>query len=98
MRPTDEILAERGQNYGDFGTGSRLEAAMIELIANNHMKQNNKAMSTEQIIWFSKIIMKLSRLSVTPNHLDSWIDIAGYARLVEIELNNKKEAENAQGQ
>jgi hypothetical protein len=83
MRTTDEVLKERGSVYGDFTNGSNLEAEMMALLAHNHYKQQGKAITELERIFFSKIIMKLSRLSVTPDHIDSWTDIAGYARLVE---------------
>jgi len=51
-------------------------------------------LSELELIFFSKIIMKLSRLSVTPNHIDSWTDIAGYARLIEQHYTG---VQNAQG-
>lgn len=96
MKTTDEVLQERGQNYGDFGSGARLEAALLDLLINNHITQSGKMLQTEHVIWFSKIVMKLSRLLVTPDHIDSWTDIAGYGRLVEIELTKQKENQNAQ--
>ena len=83
MRTTDEVLKERASVYGDFTDGSTLEAALIELLEFNHMRQHKKALTELERIFFSKIIMKLSRLSVTPDHIDSWTDIAGYARLIE---------------
>lgn len=83
MKTTDEVLQERGSIYGDFTRGSELEAAMMNIICANHEIQTGKPMSAINKIFFSKIIMKLSRLSVTPDHVDSWTDIAGYARLVE---------------
>lgn len=98
MKTTDDVLQERGQSYGDFGTGARLEATIIELLAANHAKQTGSPMQIEHIVWFSKIVMKLSRLSVTPEHIDSWTDIAGYGRLVEIELTKRQENQNAQSQ
>jgi len=83
MKTTDEVLKERGSVYGDFTDGSRLEMQMMALLAFNHEKQCSKQLSELERVFFSKIIMKLSRLSVTPNHIDSWTDIAGYARLIE---------------
>lgn len=83
MKTTDEVLQERGSVYGNFTDGSNLESELMALIAYNHQKQRGKALTELERIFFSKIIMKLSRLSVTPDHVDSWTDIAGYARLVE---------------
>ena len=92
MKTTDEVLQERGSVYGDFTLGSEIEAAMMNIICANHESQVGKPMSAINKIFFSKIIMKLSRLSVTPDHIDSWTDIAGYARLVEQHYEDKKNA------
>jgi hypothetical protein len=83
MRTTDEVLKERGNVYGNFTDGSYLESEILKLLNANHFKQHGTYLSELERIFFSKIIMKLSRLSVTPDHIDSWTDIAGYARLVE---------------
>lgn len=90
MRTTDEVLQERGSVYGNFTDGSNLEAEIMALLAHNHHKQQGKALTELERIFFSKIIMKLSRLSVTPDHIDSWTDIAGYARLVEQHYEGKQ--------
>lgn len=83
MKTTDEVLEERGAVYGNFSVGSNLEAAMMNMICANFENQTGKPMSALHKVFFSKIVMKLSRLSVSPTHIDSWTDIAGYARLVE---------------
>lgn len=40
------------------------------------------------------VLVKLSRLSATPDHRDSLIDIAGYARTYEMILDKEKENAN----
>jgi len=93
MKTTDQVLEQRGEVYGDFFEGVSLEAAILENITNRYRKQHNAEMDPVHFIYLSKIAMKLSRLAVSPTHVDSWTDIAGYARLVEIQLN--KETKNA---
>lgn len=90
MKTTDEVLKERGSVYGDFTDGSDVEAVIMGILAENHFNQTGKSLTELERIFFSKIIMKLSRLSVTPDHIDSWTDIAGYARLVEQHYEGKK--------
>jgi hypothetical protein len=92
MTTTDDIIHERGNTYGDFNDGIMLEATILDAILNRHYEQHGKSMPLKTMLYFSKIAMKLSRLSVSPNHIDSWTDIAGYARLVELQL---KKEENA---
>ena len=36
------------------------------------------------------IVNKLSRIAVTPNHIDSWRDISGYAALIADVLEKEK--------
>lgn len=76
LRKFDEALksitTERGAVYGhpadDFAAAAKLKAALPEF-------------SDPRIRHVAEMIaIKLARLSATPNHLDSWIDIAGYAR------------------
>ena len=93
MKTTDQILAQRGEVYGDFFEGISLEALILESIKDRYRSQHNHEMDPVYVIYLSKIAMKLSRLSISPTHLDSWTDIAGYARLVELQLS--KEQQNA---
>jgi len=95
MKTTDQVLEQRGEVYGDFFEGVSLEAVILENIKDRYRKQHNKEMDPVHVIYLSKIAMKLSRLAVSPSHVDSWTDIAGYARLVELQL--MKENTNAQG-
>lgn len=66
------ITTERGSNYGhprdDFARIAKLTAALPEF-ADPRMAHIARM-----------IVVKLCRLSVLPSHLDSIIDIAGYAR------------------
>jgi hypothetical protein len=84
MSTTDQILEERGQIYGDFYEGINLEAQMLELLKERYRGHYGLEMPPIYAAFMSKILMKLSRLSVTPTHVDSWVDIAGYARLIEL--------------
>lgn len=78
--PITDLLTERGKTYGPF----RDQAAT---------SQNLKATLRGPDEWpklpwdmqeaLELIAMKMSRIvHGNPNHLDSWDDIAGYARLV----------------
>jgi len=96
MKTTDQVLEQRGEVYGDFFEGISLEAVILENIKDRYRKQHKQEMDPVYVIYLSKIAMKLSRLAVSPRHMDSWTDIAGYARLVEIQLT--KEMKNAKSQ
>jgi hypothetical protein len=92
MTTTDQVLEERGNVYGDFYEGIELEANLLEAIKGRYQKHHGESMHPIHATYISKIVMKLSRLAVSPDHIDSWTDIAGYARLVELRL---KEINNA---
>jgi hypothetical protein len=84
MSDTDNLLKERGATYGNFADGIQLEAEILNAINARHKKHHGHDIDAMNALFLSKIAMKLSRLSITPDHVDSWRDIAGYARLVEL--------------
>lgn len=67
-----KLTEERGSVYGhpldDFGRAARLKA-VVALIPDPELRHAAEM-----------ICMKLARLCNSPEHLDSWDDIAGYAR------------------
>jgi len=87
----EETLKERGAVYGDYKGGSELRASILEIIENRHLEVTGRPMKPVDSIYIFDIVNKLSRLSVTPNHLDTWHDIAGYAKLVEDTLIAEKQ-------
>lgn len=93
MQSTNEIISERGEVYGDFGDGITVESHIIDILAANHLRQTGQPLQTRHLVWLSKIVMKMARLSVSPTHIDSWADISGYATLVSSHLH--KEQQNA---
>ena len=92
MSNVNETLEQRGEVYGNFSQGITLEAEILSLIKGRYYDQYSRDMDEWCVVAISKIVMKLSRLAVSPKHLDSWHDIAGYAVLVEQHL---KENTNA---
>jgi hypothetical protein len=94
MKTTDQILEQRGEVYGDFFEGISLEATILKGMTDRYAEHHGSSMNPVNVIYLSKIVMKLSRLAVSPNHLDSWTDIAGYARLVEIQLTKEQNAKS----
>lgn len=69
---TKELTEQRGSVYGhpldDFGRAARLKAVVADI------KDPELRHAAEMIC------MKLARLCNSPDHLDSWDDVAGYAR------------------
>lgn len=74
----NEILTERGSNYGDFKQQGNIAQ---ELKAVMHKYNNNLTLYQKEAI--EMILHKIARiLNGNPNYKDSWVDIAGYAQLI----------------
>jgi len=78
----EETIKDRQSKYGDFKQCSN--------IYNNLRSSDSEEISNlncVQEMALDMIFVKIARiLSGDPNLVDNWHDIAGYARLVEIEL------------
>ena len=95
MSNVNETLKERGAVYGDYKGGSEFRASVMKLIKDRHQAVNGKDLDAVQMVYIYDIGNKLSRLATTPDHIDTWHDIAGYATLVETALTAvANEAEN----
>lgn len=95
MNNVNETLKERGAVYGDYKGGSEFRANVMKLIKDRHLAVNGKNLDAVQMVYIYDIVNKLSRLATTPDHIDTWHDIAGYATLVEKALTAvASEAEN----
>lgn len=82
-----ETLAERGSRYGKFSGHASVTQAL---------KDDMRACTSWQSLNYSQrealemIAHKIGRIiNGDPNYADSWHDIAGYAKLVEDQLNGK---------
>lgn len=94
----NEVLKERGDNYGSFHTFANLSQTLYRIITQHynstHRKDNNEV---DEMPYFmaesiQMICHKLSRIANgNPYHEDSWHDIAGYATLVFDILQSAKE-------
>lgn len=75
-----EILAERGKRYGDFYG----HAVITQNLKGVMYEQGNwYKLSPDQQEALEMIAHKIGRiLNGDPNYADSWVDIAGYAKLV----------------
>lgn len=80
MNTLDDILSSSGARYGSFADNSKisqaLKAAMRKYpsweVLDDHMKEA-----------LEMIAHKIGRILVgDPSHADSWVDVAGYAKLV----------------
>ena len=76
----DTILEERGARYGDFLTHAEITQRLKQM-AYNYINDNKLA--ADQIEALDMIFHKIGRIiNGDPDYADSWVDIAGYAKLV----------------
>ena len=79
----DEILKQRGAVYGSYGNGVKCRAAILNALNDKHKECHCGENLPEEIrIMFSDIALKLMRIASDPSHTDSYIDLAGYAKII----------------
>ena len=79
----DAVLSERGARYGKFTEHARITQSLKTIID----ECDNGKLSWSQRESLDMIAHKIGRiLNGDPNYADSWVDIAGYAKLVADEL------------
>jgi hypothetical protein len=85
----DKILDKRAEQYGSFMQSSDT-AVKIKGAIHNALARNDTHMFPDQMIALDMIALKISRIANgNAAHLDSWLDIAGYAKLVADRLQGK---------
>jgi trehalose/maltose hydrolase-like predicted phosphorylase len=85
----DAILDARADQYGSFMQSADV-AIKIKGVMHNAIARNDLHMFPDQLLALDMIAVKISRiLTGNPSHVDSWVDIAGYAKLVSDRLEGK---------
>lgn len=80
---TEDILTERGKNYGEFKTHAYITQDLKRCMRIQEPPTNWETMEDFQREALEMIAHKIGRiLNGDPNYADSWDDIAGYAKLV----------------
>lgn len=80
MSDVTEVLEERGKRYGVFLRHAAITQALKDVIY-EHLAQ--KQLSADQYEALDMICHKIGRIvNGDPDYADSWVDIAGYAKLV----------------
>lgn len=84
MRDIEEIVAERGAQYGDFTDQSEIAQDLKDYMRTRPGWNDLLPHQRESL---DMIQHKISRiLNGDPNVVDSWADIAGYAHIVAIRI------------
>lgn len=79
----DATLNERGQRYGKFTGHAEITQSMKCVMATFKHGEPWEALTPDQREALEMIAHKIGRiLNGDPNYADSWVDIAGYAKLV----------------
>lgn len=78
----DALLAERGKEYGKFIDHARV-TQNLKASLEGHLCAKGTALFPDQKEALDMICHKIGRIvNGNPNNIDSWDDIAGYAKLV----------------
>lgn len=81
------VLVDRGKRYGSFSGHARITQDLKSVMRNT---LNWQALTPSQKEALEMIAHKIGRiLNGDPNYADSWVDIAGYAKLVSDELEDE---------
>ena len=85
----DTILDKRASTYGNFIDVARM-AQRLKNVAHTAAGDQGKTFAADQAEALDMIFSKLARIiNGDSNHADSWIDIAGYAKLVSDRLEGR---------
>jgi hypothetical protein len=71
------VNGERQLNYGSPESNFHTIASLWEVYRDH--RPNGDAPFTPADVAIMLALVKIARLTTTPNHFDSWVDIAGYA-------------------
>lgn len=89
MQDIDEVLCERGTRYGSFSGHAQIAQELKAIIA-TYVSRRNCNLQPDQSESLDMIAHKIARIiNGDPDYIDSWVDIAGYAKLVADRLSSK---------
>lgn len=89
------LLAERGTRYGEFISHARITQA-FKLTSADYLRRSANTLAADQQEALDMIFHKIGRIiNGDPNYADSWIDIAGYAKLVSDRLESEQKGDSA---
>ncbi len=84
----DSTLKERGSRYGEYKDNARVAQEIKRAMKSGTNSDDLRDIQREAL---EVIAAKIARIvNGDPDYIDNWHDIAGYARLVEIELEGQK--------
>lgn len=79
----DAVLTERGSRYGKFIDHATITTELKQAIRDHRGRQKLPPLAADQQEALDMICHKIGRIANgDPDYADSWVDIAGYAKLV----------------
>ena len=84
----EELLKSRGDVYGDYKGNSQCHIDLMNVIRRRYKETNDCELDPLLEVYIWNIVNKLSRIASTPDHVDSWKDIIGYATITIQEIEN----------
>lgn len=82
MNNIEKTLEERGNRYGTFTGHAEVTQGLKRFMA-NELAKRNKVLADDQWEALEMVAHKIGRIiNGDQNYTDSWIDIAGYVKLV----------------
>ena len=93
MNDVNKTLDSRGKEYGKFSNHAKLSQSLKHVIKVGAKPDLRFTSSMAESI--DMIFHKIARImNGNPEYIDNWHDIQGYARLVEIELQEQLDKNN----
>lgn len=90
MTDVTEILEERGSRYGSFVGHAKLTMQLKNAIHDHWLARGAGPVPDDAVEALHMICHKIGRIvNGDPNYADSWVDIAGYAKLVADRIEGK---------
>lgn len=78
----EQILEQRGKRYGEFKDHAVVSQSLKDLIK-HELNMRDKELESDQMEALEMICHKIARIiNGDADYADSWVDIAGYAKLV----------------
>jgi hypothetical protein len=75
-----DLLDARAKHYGKFVDQARIAQDLKTVV---HRERGHSNLSVDQAEALDMILHKIARIiNGDPNHIDSWVDVAGYASLI----------------
>ena len=78
----ENTLAQRGSVYGAFGIQRETVGSIVEIMKCAYVANTQEYPTKELMAEWAYLAIKLARIATNPNHIDSYLDLAGYSTLM----------------